>query len=104
MDEDAAVTRIALGNAKAPWIIFDADNPPWAVEHLYDTTRVKMCEYLSTKGIDPSPPRTHTRDRGTISSMRRTATQPVASPASSKTRCSIWRRTHIPETSATYVA
>ena len=57
------MTRIALGNAKAPWIIFDADNTLWAVEHLYDAARVKMCEYLSTKGIDPSAADAYQRQR-----------------------------------------
>ena len=33
------------------WVVFDADNTLWAVEHLYDAARQKMCEYLGGKGI-----------------------------------------------------
>lgn len=41
-------------DTKHPWVIFDADNTLWSVEHLYDAARRKLCEYLNCSGIDPS--------------------------------------------------
>jgi len=34
-----------------PWIIFDADNTLWALEHLYDEARDEMCNYVAAKGF-----------------------------------------------------
>ena len=36
------------------WIIFDADNTLWAIEHFYNESRDRMCDYLSSMGLDPS--------------------------------------------------
>jgi putative hydrolase of the HAD superfamily len=33
-----------------PWIIFDADNTLWLIEHLYDEARRELCRYVHTKG------------------------------------------------------
>ena len=33
------------------WVIFDADNTLWAVEHLYDSARDNLCQYLAARGI-----------------------------------------------------
>ena len=52
-----------MSDGKSPWVIFDADNTLWAVEHLYDTARQKMCEYLGSKGIDPSVAEKYQRAR-----------------------------------------
>jgi hypothetical protein len=35
-----------MSDGKSPWVIYDADNTLWAVEHLYDTARQNMCEYF----------------------------------------------------------
>jgi putative hydrolase of the HAD superfamily len=35
---------------RIPWLIFDADNTLWAVEHLYDQARESMCAFLGAKG------------------------------------------------------
>jgi putative hydrolase of the HAD superfamily len=52
-----------MGDAKNAWVIFDADNTLWAIEHLYDAARQKMCEYLGCKGIDPSTAEQYQRAR-----------------------------------------
>jgi putative hydrolase of the HAD superfamily len=46
-----------------PWIIFDADNTLWSVEHLYDDARAKLCVYLATKGIDAAVSEDYQRKR-----------------------------------------
>jgi len=35
------------------WVVFDADNTLWHVEHLYDAARVQLAEELARLGIDP---------------------------------------------------
>jgi putative hydrolase of the HAD superfamily len=40
------------------WIIFDADNTLWPIEHLYDEAREEMCAFLSTKGVNIEEART----------------------------------------------
>lgn len=32
------------------WVIFDADNTLWNIEHLYNEARSELCRYLSKKG------------------------------------------------------
>jgi hypothetical protein len=37
---------------RTAWIIFDADNTLWAIEHLYDAAREALVHYLSAEGCD----------------------------------------------------
>lgn len=34
------------------WVIFDADNTLWDIEHLYDEARNEMCEFIKNKGFE----------------------------------------------------
>lgn len=33
------------------WVVFDADNTLWAVEHLYDEARRELCDFLESRGV-----------------------------------------------------
>lgn len=37
---------------KTNWVIFDADNTLWDIEHLYDNARNELCHFLEDKGFD----------------------------------------------------
>jgi hypothetical protein len=52
-----------MGSGNRSWIIFDADNTLWTVEHLYDTARAQMCVYLGELGIDPAQAEAFQRER-----------------------------------------
>lgn len=34
------------------WVIFDADNTLWDIEHLYDDARDELCKVLAEEGVD----------------------------------------------------
>lgn len=34
------------------WVIFDADNTLWDIEHLYDDARNQLCQVLAKEGLD----------------------------------------------------
>ncbi len=34
-----------------PWVIFDADNTLWRVEHLYDAARDEFCRFMASLGL-----------------------------------------------------
>lgn len=37
---------------KLPWVIFDADNTLWTIEHLYDEARHLLCEFVVEFGAN----------------------------------------------------
>lgn len=37
-----------------PWIIFDADNTLWSIEHLYDAAREELCRFIANRGAAES--------------------------------------------------
>jgi putative hydrolase of the HAD superfamily len=58
-----------------PWIIFDADNTLWLIEHLYDEAREEMCRVVQSKGAAHSEVDQfqRTRDRELFASYGYTA-------------------------------
>lgn len=47
------------------WVVFDADNTLWSVEHLYDEARAQLCDYLSMWDVTKADVESfqHERDR-----------------------------------------
>lgn len=45
------------------WIIFDADNTLWDIEHLYDEARQQLVCFLDKEGFDPQVVEAFQRDR-----------------------------------------
>ena len=45
------------------WIIFDADNTLWNIEHLYDDSRNRLCVYLEGLGCDKEKVEEYQRKR-----------------------------------------
>lgn len=39
-------------SSRVPWVIFDADNTLWAVEHLYDEARAELCHLMQELGAN----------------------------------------------------
>ncbi len=35
-----------------PWVIFDADNTLWPIEHLYNNARTELCDLVASHGSD----------------------------------------------------
>jgi len=45
------------------WVVFDADNTLWDVEHLYDNAREELCDYLYKKGANKKEVDKYQRER-----------------------------------------
>jgi len=45
------------------WVIFDADNTSWNIEHFYDEAREELCSFIAEKGFGSKVPEKYQRER-----------------------------------------
>jgi putative hydrolase of the HAD superfamily len=50
-------------NTGSAWVIFDADNTLWAIEHLYDAARERLVRFVSAEGTDGKQVESYQRSR-----------------------------------------
>src|SRR4051794_889967 len=48
---------------RSDWIIFDADNTLWSIEHLYDDARRQLCAYVAAQGFSEADVEVFQQDR-----------------------------------------
>ena len=48
---------------RSAWVIFDADNTLWPIEHLYDSARALLVKHVAAQGLAPSTVEEYQRAR-----------------------------------------